>query len=250
MKRLTVFWSLCLHQPPSDPDPSGPEGMISVAISSHYFFGRDQRTAQLEEILRRFPTWAFPSSWVSTYDMYRYWPRVTSQTPRRAESQQWGVGVGRNTLNGTPLLPLRSEGNTLSRERPPSLCQAGLVAKLARAARCEHGGRLTDWPASTAASLPGRSGTEEKAGFLFLKVVVLFFLNSICRAFALTHFTPHSSHRFLTFSVSHLSWSVSDFVETVIFGKWRRFYASVNTGKREMQKITTWSKSSYDKNIF
>uniref|UniRef100_H3CUG4 Endoplasmic reticulum metallopeptidase 1 n=1 Tax=Tetraodon nigroviridis TaxID=99883 RepID=H3CUG4_TETNG len=51
---------------------SSPEGMISVAISSHYFFGKDQRTAQLEEILRRFPTWAFPSSWVSTYDMYRY----------------------------------------------------------------------------------------------------------------------------------------------------------------------------------
>lgn len=46
--------------------------MISVAISSHYFFGPDQRTAQLEEILSRFPTWAFPSSWVSTYDMYRY----------------------------------------------------------------------------------------------------------------------------------------------------------------------------------
>uniref|UniRef100_A0A8D2ZN83 Endoplasmic reticulum metallopeptidase 1 n=1 Tax=Scophthalmus maximus TaxID=52904 RepID=A0A8D2ZN83_SCOMX len=55
-----------------DPDPSGPEGMISVAISSHYFFGEDQRTAQLEEILHRFPTWAFPSFWVSTYDMYRY----------------------------------------------------------------------------------------------------------------------------------------------------------------------------------
>ncbi|XP_076020140.1 endoplasmic reticulum metallopeptidase 1 [Genypterus blacodes] len=59
-------------QPPRDPDPSGPEGMISVAISTHYFFGEDQRTAQLEEILRRFPKWAFPSAWVSTYDMYRY----------------------------------------------------------------------------------------------------------------------------------------------------------------------------------
>uniref|UniRef100_A0A672J8I3 Endoplasmic reticulum metallopeptidase 1 n=1 Tax=Salarias fasciatus TaxID=181472 RepID=A0A672J8I3_SALFA len=52
--------------------PSGPEGMISVAISSHYFFGENRRTAQLEEILRRFPPWSFPSSWVSTYDMYRY----------------------------------------------------------------------------------------------------------------------------------------------------------------------------------
>ncbi|KAM9307327.1 endoplasmic reticulum metallopeptidase 1 [Pholidichthys leucotaenia] len=59
-------------QPPRDPDPSGPEGMISLAISSHYFFGEDRRTAQLEEILHRFPPWAFPSSWVSTYDMYRY----------------------------------------------------------------------------------------------------------------------------------------------------------------------------------
>ncbi|XP_034060656.1 endoplasmic reticulum metallopeptidase 1 [Gymnodraco acuticeps] len=59
-------------QPPRDPDPSGPEGMISVAISTHYFFGQDSRTAQLEEVLRRFPSWAFPSSWVSTYDMYRY----------------------------------------------------------------------------------------------------------------------------------------------------------------------------------
>ncbi|MEQ2239481.1 Endoplasmic reticulum metallopeptidase 1 [Ilyodon furcidens] len=59
-------------QPPTEPDPAGPEGMISVAISTHYFFGEDRRTAQLEEILHKFPTWAFPSSWVSTYDMYRY----------------------------------------------------------------------------------------------------------------------------------------------------------------------------------
>lgn len=63
---------LSLCQPPRDPDPSGPEGMISVAISSHYFSGQDQRTAQLEGMLSRFPTWTFPSSWVSTYDMYRY----------------------------------------------------------------------------------------------------------------------------------------------------------------------------------
>nr|XP_057920358.1 endoplasmic reticulum metallopeptidase 1 [Doryrhamphus excisus] len=57
-------------QPPSN--PSGPEGIISVAISTHYFFGEDQRTPQLEEILHRFPSWVFPSFWVSTYDMYRY----------------------------------------------------------------------------------------------------------------------------------------------------------------------------------
>ncbi|KAF1377553.1 hypothetical protein PFLUV_G00201980 [Perca fluviatilis] len=65
-----IFWFEI--QPPRDPDPSGPEGMISVAISTHYFFGPDSRTAQLEDTLRKLPTWAFPSSWVSTYDMYRY----------------------------------------------------------------------------------------------------------------------------------------------------------------------------------
>uniref|UniRef100_A0A3P8WKL6 Endoplasmic reticulum metallopeptidase 1 n=1 Tax=Cynoglossus semilaevis TaxID=244447 RepID=A0A3P8WKL6_CYNSE len=48
------------------------QGMISVAISCHYFFGKDQRTAELEKILPRFPPWAFPSYWVSTYNMYRY----------------------------------------------------------------------------------------------------------------------------------------------------------------------------------
>uniref|UniRef100_A0A1A8EQL0 Endoplasmic reticulum metallopeptidase 1 n=2 Tax=Nothobranchius korthausae TaxID=1143690 RepID=A0A1A8EQL0_9TELE len=59
-------------QPPTELNPAGPEGMISVAISTHYFFGEARRTPQLEEILLQFPTWAFPSSWVSTYDMYRY----------------------------------------------------------------------------------------------------------------------------------------------------------------------------------
>uniref|UniRef100_A0A673WM05 Endoplasmic reticulum metallopeptidase 1 n=1 Tax=Salmo trutta TaxID=8032 RepID=A0A673WM05_SALTR len=56
-------------QPPRE---EGPEGMISVAISSHYYFGEDQRTVQLDDMLQRFPKWAFPSSWVSTYHMYRY----------------------------------------------------------------------------------------------------------------------------------------------------------------------------------
>ncbi|XP_019723557.1 endoplasmic reticulum metallopeptidase 1 [Hippocampus comes] len=61
-------------QPPRDrpPSASGPDGMISVAISTHYFFGEDQKTPRLEELLSRFPSWAFPSSWVSTYDLYRY----------------------------------------------------------------------------------------------------------------------------------------------------------------------------------
>uniref|UniRef100_A0A4W5M916 Endoplasmic reticulum metallopeptidase 1 n=1 Tax=Hucho hucho TaxID=62062 RepID=A0A4W5M916_9TELE len=48
------------------------KGMISVAISSHYYFGEDQRTVQLDNMLQRFPKWAFPSFWVSTYHMYRY----------------------------------------------------------------------------------------------------------------------------------------------------------------------------------
>ncbi|KAK6315655.1 hypothetical protein J4Q44_G00131790 [Coregonus suidteri] len=59
-------------QPPREEDPLGPEGMISVAISSNYCFGEDQRTVQLDDMLQRFPKWAFPSSWVSTYHMYRY----------------------------------------------------------------------------------------------------------------------------------------------------------------------------------
>uniref|UniRef100_A0A671QTV8 Endoplasmic reticulum metallopeptidase 1 n=1 Tax=Sinocyclocheilus anshuiensis TaxID=1608454 RepID=A0A671QTV8_9TELE len=48
------------------------EGLISLAVSSHYFFGPDRRSEQLESLLKRFPAWAFPSSWVSTYHMYRY----------------------------------------------------------------------------------------------------------------------------------------------------------------------------------
>ncbi|XP_056444517.1 endoplasmic reticulum metallopeptidase 1 [Gadus chalcogrammus] len=59
-------------QPSKEPDPSGPGGVVSVAVSSHYFFGPDQRTEQMDALLRRFPSWAFPSSWVSTYTMYRY----------------------------------------------------------------------------------------------------------------------------------------------------------------------------------
>lgn len=59
-------------QPPRERDPEGPEGMVSVAISSHYFFGEDQRTPQLDAMLLRFPPWAFPSTWASTYHMYRY----------------------------------------------------------------------------------------------------------------------------------------------------------------------------------
>ncbi|XP_046900722.1 endoplasmic reticulum metallopeptidase 1-like [Hypomesus transpacificus] len=59
-------------QPPREQDPEGPEGMVTVAISSHYFFGEDQRTPQLDAMLVRFPAWTFASTWSSTYHMYRY----------------------------------------------------------------------------------------------------------------------------------------------------------------------------------
>ena len=46
--------------------------MVTVAIASHYFFGEDQRTPQLDAMLLRFPAWTFASTWSSTYHMYRY----------------------------------------------------------------------------------------------------------------------------------------------------------------------------------
>ncbi|KAJ7986872.1 hypothetical protein DPEC_G00332910 [Dallia pectoralis] len=65
-----IFWFEI--QPPSEHGHEDPEGMISVAFSAHYFFGEDQRTLQLNNMQDRFPKWAFTSSWVSTYHMYRY----------------------------------------------------------------------------------------------------------------------------------------------------------------------------------
>ncbi|XP_076836820.1 endoplasmic reticulum metallopeptidase 1 [Brachyhypopomus gauderio] len=63
-------WHFWLEiQPPSDPPAE--EGIISIAVSCHYF-GKDPRTPQLDALLERFPAWTFPSSWVSTYHMYRY----------------------------------------------------------------------------------------------------------------------------------------------------------------------------------
>ncbi|XP_067232920.1 endoplasmic reticulum metallopeptidase 1 [Chanodichthys erythropterus] len=59
-------------QPPKSSDASPDEGLISLAISAHYFSGPDRRSEQLESLLKRFPDWAFPSSWISTYHMYRY----------------------------------------------------------------------------------------------------------------------------------------------------------------------------------
>uniref|UniRef100_A0A4W3HYA7 Endoplasmic reticulum metallopeptidase 1 n=1 Tax=Callorhinchus milii TaxID=7868 RepID=A0A4W3HYA7_CALMI len=51
------------------PEPT-PNGTVSVAIASHHLFGEDQWTAELTALERRFPEWTFPSSWVSTYDLF------------------------------------------------------------------------------------------------------------------------------------------------------------------------------------
>ncbi|XP_037121911.1 endoplasmic reticulum metallopeptidase 1 [Syngnathus acus] len=69
---IWTFWFEI--QPPSESSrsASGPEGMISVAISTHYFFGEDKTTPRLEEVLSQFPSWTFPSFWVSTYDLYQH----------------------------------------------------------------------------------------------------------------------------------------------------------------------------------
>ncbi|MGH0151082.1 UNVERIFIED_CONTAM: hypothetical protein FKN15_052637 [Acipenser sinensis] len=54
------------------PKSNSGEEMISIGIASHYFFGEDQKTPQLMELLHRFPDWSFPSHWVSTYNLYQY----------------------------------------------------------------------------------------------------------------------------------------------------------------------------------
>ncbi|XP_072260327.1 endoplasmic reticulum metallopeptidase 1-like [Pyxicephalus adspersus] len=48
------------------------DGMVTIAAASHYFFGSNQHSPHLDTLLQRFPDWSFPSSWVSTYDLYIY----------------------------------------------------------------------------------------------------------------------------------------------------------------------------------
>ncbi|KAL1279125.1 hypothetical protein QQF64_025798 [Cirrhinus molitorella] len=64
------FWFEIQSLKSSDVSPD--EGMISLAISAHYFSGSDGRSEPLESLLERFPDWAFTSSWITTYHMYRY----------------------------------------------------------------------------------------------------------------------------------------------------------------------------------
>ncbi|XP_057216329.1 endoplasmic reticulum metallopeptidase 1 [Triplophysa rosa] len=66
-------WNFWFEIQPHEPsEVFTDEGMISLALSAHYFSGSDRSSEQLESLLKKFPDWAFASSWVSTYHMYRY----------------------------------------------------------------------------------------------------------------------------------------------------------------------------------
>uniref|UniRef100_A0A8C0FJ50 Endoplasmic reticulum metallopeptidase 1 n=1 Tax=Bubo bubo TaxID=30461 RepID=A0A8C0FJ50_BUBBB len=47
-----------------------PDGIVSLAIAAHYFFGEDQKSPQLYALLERFPNWTFSSGWSCTYDLF------------------------------------------------------------------------------------------------------------------------------------------------------------------------------------
>ncbi|KAI5091417.1 endoplasmic reticulum metallopeptidase 1 [Silurus meridionalis] len=64
-------WTFWIEvQPPAE--HLDEDSTIAIAISTHYLFGDDQCTPELKSFLRKFPDWAFATSWVSTYDMYLY----------------------------------------------------------------------------------------------------------------------------------------------------------------------------------
>uniref|UniRef100_A0A672UZF9 Endoplasmic reticulum metallopeptidase 1 n=1 Tax=Strigops habroptila TaxID=2489341 RepID=A0A672UZF9_STRHB len=46
------------------------DGIVSLAIAAHYFFGEDQKSPQLHALLERFPNWTFSSGWSCTYDLF------------------------------------------------------------------------------------------------------------------------------------------------------------------------------------
>ncbi|KAB5549202.1 hypothetical protein PHYPO_G00064680 [Pangasianodon hypophthalmus] len=64
-------WTFWIEVQPSS-ERLDEDSMVSIAISAHYVFGDDQRTPELRSFLRKFPDWAFATSWVSTYHMYLY----------------------------------------------------------------------------------------------------------------------------------------------------------------------------------
>lgn len=46
------------------------DGIVSLAIAAHYFFGEDQKSPQLHALQERFPNWTFSSGWSCTYDLF------------------------------------------------------------------------------------------------------------------------------------------------------------------------------------
>ncbi|NXC84556.1 ERMP1 metallopeptidase, partial [Cercotrichas coryphoeus] len=71
-----VFYSRGLHAAPwhfwvelTAPEKDS-DGIVSLAIAAHYFFGEDQKSPQLYALLERFPNWTFSSGWSCTYDLF------------------------------------------------------------------------------------------------------------------------------------------------------------------------------------
>ncbi|XP_058682570.1 endoplasmic reticulum metallopeptidase 1 isoform X2 [Poecile atricapillus] len=71
-----VFYSHGLHAAPwhfwvelTVPEKHS-DGIVSLAIAAHYFFGEDQKSPQLYALLERFPNWTFSSGWSCTYDLF------------------------------------------------------------------------------------------------------------------------------------------------------------------------------------
>ncbi|NXP63510.1 ERMP1 metallopeptidase, partial [Chloropsis cyanopogon] len=71
-----VFYSRGLHAAPwhfwvelTAPEKHS-DGIVSLAIAAHYFFGEDQKSPQLYALLERFPNWIFSSGWSCTYDLF------------------------------------------------------------------------------------------------------------------------------------------------------------------------------------
>lgn len=47
-------------------------GTVTIAAASHYYFGENQHSPELDSLVQRFPDWSFPSGWVSSYKQYVY----------------------------------------------------------------------------------------------------------------------------------------------------------------------------------
>uniref|UniRef100_A0A8C9KU85 Endoplasmic reticulum metallopeptidase 1 n=1 Tax=Serinus canaria TaxID=9135 RepID=A0A8C9KU85_SERCA len=71
-----VFYSRGLHAAPwhfwveLTVSAKHSDGIVSLAIAAHYFFGEDQKSPQLYALLERFPDWTFSSGWSCTYDLF------------------------------------------------------------------------------------------------------------------------------------------------------------------------------------